>query len=380
MGELATEVREAADRLSPAALVELCGLPMPRRTSPRNVRVPCPIHGGDGPHLSVFVGTGGGVRWTCLSGGCEAGAGADAIGLWLATQGYSTDGEGFVEGVRRLADRLGLHVVEQERRRSPQRSRRGRRHRPTPPAPARQPERCYPPADEVRALWDLAGPVADDAEAERYLAARGLLAAAHLVRVLPHGVPCPPWAVCGRPWSSSGHRIVVPWRDHHGEIRALRAWLVEPRDHVVQPQPSARARRRWATLGVEAGSWGDDLARRIPSGSRVIVRTDHDMAGERYAEAITASLAHRCDVRRARPEAATAEPSSQPAQRKPAQRKRPKRVSPKGYSTAGLVLADEVGCEVLEHGAAPWWWPAGEPLMVVVSEGEPDWLSWRAKT
>jgi hypothetical protein len=54
-----------------------------------------------------------------------------------------------------------------------------------------------------------------------------------------------------------------------------------------------------AVLGVVAGAWSDEIAARIPSGARVIVRTHRDAAGERYAEAIKRTLWDRCAVLRA---------------------------------------------------------------------------------
>jgi 5S rRNA maturation endonuclease (ribonuclease M5) len=59
----------------------------------------------------------------------------------------------------------------------------------------------------------------------------------------------------------------------------------------------------FAAFAVEAGSWTAEIAARIPDGARVLVWTDLDDAGDRYAAAVNASLTHRCDVLRAtRPE------------------------------------------------------------------------------
>ena len=48
-------------------------------------------------------------------------------------------------------------------------------------------------------------------------------------------------------------------------------------------------------------------------------------------------------------------------------------------SATGLVLADAGGREVLGTSAPPRWWPAGEPLRLVVTEGEPDFLTWATR-
>jgi hypothetical protein len=55
----------------------------------------------------------------------------------------------------------------------------------------------------------------------------------------------------------------------------------------------------------------------------------------------------------------------------------PKRLAPKGFTVSGLVMADELGREVLRGGAWPGW-HRGKPQLIV-SEGEPDWLAWVTK-
>jgi hypothetical protein len=61
----------------------------------------------------------------------------------------------------------------------------------------------------------------------------------------------------------------------------------------------------------------------------------------------------------------------------------PPKGTPKAAATPGradgLVLADGLARQVLAEGAAPRWWPAGEPLRLVVLEGEPDWLTWATR-
>ena len=66
-----------------------------------------------------------------------------------------------------------------------------------------------------------------------------------------------------------------------------------------------------AVLGVWSGAWpadgaGEALAARLPRGARVILATDDDDAGERYADAIARTLTPRgVDLRRWRPDART---------------------------------------------------------------------------
>ena len=59
----------------------------------------------------------------------------------------------------------------------------------------------------------------------------------------------------------------------------------------------------------------------------------------------------------------------------------PKSLAPRAGpgSAAGLVLADGLGRLTLQHGARPDILPAGAPLVLVVTEGEPDYLTWATR-
>ncbi|RYE94751.1 MAG: hypothetical protein EOO75_01155 [Myxococcales bacterium] len=214
----------------------------------------------------------------------------------------------------------------------------------------------YPPASEVSDLWRAAGPVEQDDAAAAYLRSRaldtGLLDLYELARVLPAGAPCPRWArVRGLAWSVSGHRLLVPMVDATGTMQSLRAWalpgeqqLVEgeelpkrvaPAGHsvtglvmacpvarrmletgeapayldgapldvvIVEGEPdfatwasgvSDASKAPPAVLGVVASAWSQAVADRVPEGSRVIIRTHRDAAGDRYAAAIRESLNER---------------------------------------------------------------------------------------
>lgn len=54
----------------------------------------------------------------------------------------------------------------------------------------------------------------------------------------------------------------------------------------------------------------------------------------------------------------------------------PKSLTPAGFKAAGLVMADPFARLVLEHGAVPPDWFNARPFRLVVTEGEPDWLTW----
>lgn len=230
--------------------------------------------------------------------------------------------------------------------------------RPRPPqlkpSPEPEPERTYPPIAEVLSLWGECRPTAGDAEVSAWLRSRGLDADAvdvrDLARALPNAAILPRWARReGHNWSQSKHRIIVPFFDAQGELRTLRAsrvvadtpkrlgpaghkasgvvmadaialevirlgarpaWLDEPlRVVIAEGEPDwltwatrfpLDAPAPYASLGIINGSWSDELAARIPNGSRIIIRTDHDAAGDKYAAEVTKTLAHRCTVLRSK--------------------------------------------------------------------------------
>ncbi len=218
-----------------------------------------------------------------------------------------------------------------------------------------EPERDYPPASEVAALWESAVAVTDDQEVSAMLEARGiapaLLATASLARVLrsdTHSSRVPSWArykghqAVSRSWLKTGHRLLLRAYDCTGSVRSVRAWRVvegetpkrlppsgyrasglvvanalavrwlqgarPARVVIVEGEPDMLARSvaspLEAVVGVGSGSWNDGFARRVPYGADVFVLTHLDAAGERYAEQIVKSLAGRANVRRWTTEAA----------------------------------------------------------------------------
>lgn len=228
-----------------------------------------------------------------------------------------------------------------------------------------------PPASEVEQLWGDCYRLRDwwrpgtrgVAQARLYLSGRGLLAPQlDMVRVLPEGYSCPPWARYGsRSWAETGHRLIVPVYDHAGRMRLVRGWRWQDDDQgivrvhddwwrqwaaaaqspkrlaaagcsvkglvmaagrglellrgelphwlypaqvlVTEGEPDTLAATAswpdWCVLGIAPGCWCDELAGRVPSGAQVVLRTDADEAGDRYAAAIAETLQGRCSVRRA---------------------------------------------------------------------------------
>ena len=148
----------------------------------------------------------------------------------------------------------------------------------------------------------------------------------------------------GKPWREAGIHLLLSVFDSTGAIRGLRGWRFgkeqpkrtamagfsvkgliladmwgvamlrgegHPRNVLItegEPDFLVAATRwglleepRTATIGVVAGAWSEDLAARVPSGCTVILATDHDAAGERYAASIAATLADRCVLQRTIP-------------------------------------------------------------------------------
>lgn len=217
---------------------------------------------------------------------------------------------------------------------------------PPPPAPPSPPRR--PPAASVAETWARSGAVASDAPVAAWLRCRALpveaLTERDLARALP---PDPPaWArFNGRPWTATGHRVLVPLFSADGALESLHARCVLPcapgekaaspsgaevRGLVMADGPALGMLRgevrpdgvivaegvpdflTWAThyrtdalrpvavLGVIAGSWTEALAARVPDGVDVWIRTHADEAGHKYADRIAATLASRCPVARRR--------------------------------------------------------------------------------
>lgn len=225
-----------------------------------------------------------------------------------------------------------------------------------PPLAAPSPPRGFPPADAVAALWSTCGPVGDDPIVSAYLVGRGLDPDAvdleRLARALPGDAALPAWALGPNgPWTTSGHRLVVPSYSAKGVLATLRARSVVPDVEPKALAPSGYAVRgavmadlvgaallrgdqlvawnhavvvvegepdflTWGTnrsdatehvpavFGVESGAWTEELAARIPDGANVVIRTHHDPAGDQYAQAVARTLGARCRLFRSRrPEA-----------------------------------------------------------------------------
>lgn len=221
----------------------------------------------------------------------------------------------------------------------------------------------YPPVQSVESLWEACRPVSADLDVAAYLDRRdvdfGALAIHDCARALPRGTPCPSWAGFGsRPWSESEHRLIVPLYDFTGAMRSVLARSIEvaPAKKSLGAQGHGRrglvmagphglgvlvtgAQRHWhrleqlrvtiyegeidtlraiargvdgvleddyrpaayrAVLGIFAGSFTRDVAARVPDGTTVVLATDADDDGDRYAAEIQERIGGRCSFERVR--------------------------------------------------------------------------------
>ena len=298
----------------------------------------CLWHADRTPSCSVRLGPDGTVAVKCH--GC--GASGDVLHLVAAALGLDISSD-FPEVMRRASELAGLSVDAAAPR------------RPVPAPRSTTPDRDYPPADEVRAVWEACIPVDGDDEVSAWLASReldpGTVESLGLARALPTGVSLPKWAgFQGRPWSASGYRCLIPMFDETGTLRSLRARRVVDHDGPKALPPAGHRMGglvmadglarvllasgvwpemwpahtplrvviaegepdffTWATasseadptapavLGIVSGAWTDGIAARIPDGARIIVRTHHDEAGEKYSLTILKTLRNRCTVLR----------------------------------------------------------------------------------
>jgi hypothetical protein len=332
------------------AALDLGVRPADRQLQTAGVTVRCPRHGG--VSCSVTRGKDGTVRVRCF--GCDFSG--DALHLIAEVRGLSIR-RNFVAVLREaatLAHRWDLaHELDAVDRRTA--AVRGAAVRATVGEP---PDPSYPPEHEVVGLWSVCGPCADDRDVAAALERRAICPDVvdefGLARALPQHAAVPAWArfrgtrTRSAPWTETGHRLVVPVYDEHGRMRSVRAWCVRDGDDPKRLPPAGHSATglvlacpnaaallahgtpegtppplviitegepdflTWATrtsdavedppvvLGVMSGSWSDRFAARIPAGSRVVLRTHHDEAGDRYARTIFDSLEGRCAVFRSR--------------------------------------------------------------------------------
>jgi CHC2 zinc finger len=296
---------------------------------------PCPLHEDGNPSFSVRSYDDG-IGWTCFSG-CGKG---DAIELVARRHGLETRGADFARVVEIAEGLAGITP--------------GRAPRPVV-VRAPKPERVRLDAHEVAALWAACIPADEDDEVAAWIRSRGI-ALAHLVdrdlaRALRRDAKVPAWAQCGRPWTATGHRLVVPTFDARGRMvscqaraivphRAKAVWPKSPTPetlvaHGVFADPLGRmllatgeAPDWWqgpmrveicegipdtltlatmfgddeteapAVLGFASGAWTREIADRIPDGAEIIIWEHRDSSGTKFTDHILHTMkGRRVDVR-----------------------------------------------------------------------------------
>lgn len=330
-------IRESLD--DAAALCDALGLTQsPFLRQPRGLIVCCPWHEDRNPSCSVRREKDGTIAAVCFS--CN-GRG-DALSLIGAVHGLSLK-TSFKDVLRAGAEIAGLHDIIDALSANPSGTRPKVAYLPPRPKLPPEPERDFPPQNELGAVWTHSTVTAESAIVEKWLSGRGLDAdevdSFGLMRVLTDEAirRCPTlargMAYKGLSWFTTGHVALVPMYDVYGRFRSVRGCRVIDGDSpkrlppggfkgsglvmadgrgvsmlrgelkparvvIVEGEPdfltwATRDVSDTATLGIVSGSWSPEMASRIPIGTSVVIRTDHDRAGNAYAADIARTLRGR---------------------------------------------------------------------------------------
>jgi hypothetical protein len=308
----AAEIR--ARLTDPSTVVDALGLGDHSLRQAGGRTVLCPVHAERSPSCSITRGPDGTIRFRCF--GCEATG--DVLDLVATVKGLSTEHD-FKRVLEEAARIAGYDLgVEASGKPLPP--------RPVPPKP---PERKRPPIAEVEALWAASQPVNDagtDAQVALFLSARRLfppaIAQLDVVRVTPVEYEWPAWwrANWARSW-----RLITRAFEPDGSFGSLHARAVDestPKtrwpfdcaadgllfadargqallrgqvgdtdrivfvegltDFVAMASVVRDAGRRHAVWGITSGSAPALTKIRWPR-LPVVVATDSDVAGQRYA-------------------------------------------------------------------------------------------------
>lgn len=344
-----------ASLTDPKRVLEALALGDGARRQSSGYLILCPAHAERTASCSVRLGPDGTIAVKCF-GGCELAG--DVFTLIAAVRGLNLRSQ-FKDVLLEAAEIAGESEIADEIRGGPVDPNRVRQ---APPAPKRLPEVQYVPTDDLTDLWRATGPVTRDAAAFNALASRGLEVAAierfDLARVIAApmqnidrvhrrgSVGWLPWwasykgdAPEARSWAETGHRILIRTFDAAGEFKSVRAWRIEgdgdlpkrlpPSAHrgtalvmanavaveLLQKKRStakvviAEGEPDWLTdsllwsgcavFGLLSGSWTREFAERIPAGSKVVIRTHRDAAGDQYAKQISDSGSKHWSIWRA---------------------------------------------------------------------------------
>lgn len=335
-------------RIGPFATCDLLGLKY--RKEGRTAFLCCPWHAERTPSCTITIGPKGTIRAHCF--GCSQTW--DVHALVAQVHGLDLRGSAFKELLIRESEILTRwDLVEQLE---------GKRPEPRPvaqPTPPRmeiepEPERPLPDRDEVLDFIASCVLTTEEETVSHYLRGRHFDPQAVDVRGLAYAIPenighLPEWArYKGQTWVETGHWLIVPVFSATGSLVSVRGWRVVPGETPKRLPPAGCGVRetiladalgqevlkvgKWpdwvttkpsvaicegepdwlmsatqtplhqcptrAVLGIFSGSWCDKIAKRIPDGTKVVIWTDLDAAGEKYAAKINESLYKRCEVSR----------------------------------------------------------------------------------
>jgi len=313
-----------------------------KRSKPngRGVLVCCPSHGERDPSCGITPGPDGTLRSRCFSCGWTA----DALGMVALAHGMNTSTD-FGEVIAIGAEIGGRHDIADEIR--GKREGHTERRKLAPVAvPASEPAREYPDAEAVGEFWRACGPVGRSPSVVRLMMDRKLrfdiVDDLSLARVVRDGQSLPPGCLYkGLSWVETGHTLILPAWDASGALRSFRGWRVKTgvspkrlpptgfrqaglvqanRLGVMMLRGQVCPKQLWvlegepdylvaatefgiadAVIGIGSGSWTEEHARRVPSGTRVMVSTHADSAGDKYAAHVIETLGAARNVWRWRP-------------------------------------------------------------------------------
>jgi hypothetical protein len=203
---------------------------------------------------------------------------------------------------------------------------------------------------EALMLWESCVPIEKDHEVLSWMVACDIdpdSVGPNMARALPRNIRLPQWACYGtQPWNAAGWRLILPLYNARGRMESVYARALRPimlgtiRTGQSFPVVDGAAgkimaneiglrlleRASWpgdsswrtviltggavdflewssavrgqgpAVLGIVPGSWTEQVASRIPDGTRIVVRAHKNPIAGRYAHRVQEALASRCEV------------------------------------------------------------------------------------
>jgi hypothetical protein len=309
----------------PHRLVGLLGLEDGLKRQARGVIVRCPVHAERTASCSVRVAEDGTIAVRCH--GCDWTG--DALSLIAVVRGLDLRRD-FQRVLQEAAGMVGYDLEGAVKPSA------------VPYRAPQLPARARPPVDEVERLWAASSSMTESGNADVawFITKRGMfaadVAALDVVRVLPKAFKWPKWW----PEAWAAHWCLVTRAyEPNGAVASLHARCVIDADPKTRWPYDCRADglvfadrlgadllrgeslgfdrvlvvegltdlvwaalwargRRVAVLGITSGSVSGLPSVRWPGGVPVVIATDQDQAGERYASAIASAIPSRIPVRR----------------------------------------------------------------------------------